>query len=53
MVQLEYENVYRKVQADPDNQRRDKWCSTVYLSSDVSKIYCFSYVNFWMFKYLW
>jgi len=28
-VQLQYENVYPKGQGDSDNQRPDKWSSTV------------------------
>jgi hypothetical protein len=38
VVQLEYENVYRKGQADPDNQRTDKWNSTVF-SSDLKFVF--------------
>jgi len=30
VVQLEYESMYRKGQADPDNQRPDKWSSTAF-----------------------
>jgi hypothetical protein len=29
IVKLQLENIYPKDQADPDNQRPDKWCSTV------------------------
>jgi len=29
VVKLQQENVYPKVEADPDNQRPDKWSSTV------------------------
>jgi hypothetical protein len=29
IVKLQSENVYPKGQSDPDNQRPDKWCSTV------------------------
>jgi hypothetical protein len=31
-VQLQYENVYPKGQADPDNQLPDKWNSIVFQS---------------------
>ena len=31
VVQLQKENVHRKGQADPDNERLDKWSSTVLL----------------------
>jgi hypothetical protein len=35
-VQLQYENVYPKLQADPDNRRPDKWSSTVNESNSLS-----------------
>jgi len=37
VVQLEHENVPRKGQTDPDNQRPDKWSSTVF-TSDLKRV---------------